>query len=132
MRSDPWELPGHVKDSEISEVLSKFRVGNAGLGNRAPLGGMSKPMKFCILCSDEKTKHPLNEFHVSFACKRLRMAQLRLGLLAYKSRSKTDVVLHSYLGGDGCTDLVLLDRGSILAQLLDVYFGELRGFGLSR
>ena len=60
------------------------------------------------------------------------MAQLRLGLLAYKSRSERDVVLHNYLGGDGCSDLSLLDRGSVLAQLLDIYFEELSNFGLSR
>ena len=132
VRGDPWELPGHVKDAEVSEVLCKFRVGNAGLGNRAPLGGMPKPSKFCILCSEANTKHPLNEYHISFVCKKLRMTQLRLGLLAYKSRRKNELVLHGYLGGDGCTNVALLDRGSVLIQLLDAYFQQLRNFGLSR
>ena len=121
-------MPKHVKDSESSSVLCKFRTGNAGLGNCNPLDGRTSPMKFCALCMGPQSRHSLNEYHVVFHCTKLKSCQLDLGLLKYKRQNKKakESLLHSYLGGDGCSVDVLLNRAVALTKILDSYMKEVK------
>ena len=119
IRVEPWMLPGHITDSESSAVLSRFRTGNAGLGNRAPLRDMER-MKDCPLCKKKLRNRRLNEEHVVLQCPELRTVQRKLGFETFwcmYGRSS----LHKYLGGDKCSDEVLLGRGSKLDDLLKYY-----------
>ena len=71
VRNDRWELPSHITDGKESKMLSRFRVGNAGLGNRAPIHGLKESIKECPLCIVSGHHFPLNEIHVVFECSTL-------------------------------------------------------------
>ena len=132
VRGDPWELPEHVNDSEQSRVLSKFRTGNSGIGNRAPILGLQQAQKYCLLCQEGDSKHWLNEYHVVFKCRRLRHVQVELGLQAYKIKNRNKAsILRRFLGGDGCSHVVLMEGGSRLERLKDAYFTEMRTIGIN-
>ena len=67
-------------------MLSRFRVGNAGLGNRAPIHGLKESIKECPLCLVSGHHFPLNEIHVAFECSTLVAVQESGGMIAYRNR----------------------------------------------
>ena len=124
LRNEKWELPEHVKDSKESKVLSKFRTGNAGLGNRVPLPGKQAPMKVCPLCQSLGKILPLNEMHVTLECIHLQTAREVGGIERYRKMFKgkdSSTLMWNYLGGDNCDSMCLLYRGRVLSTLLDQY-----------
>ena len=118
-RVEPWMLPGHITDSQGSAVLSRFRTGNAGLGNRAPLQNRDR-MKDCPLCKEKSRKRRLNEEHIVLQCPELRSVHRHLGFETFWMKYGRNS-LYKYLGGDKCTDEELLRRGSKLDDLLSQY-----------
>ena len=115
----------------LSRILCKFRTGNSGIGNRAPILGLRQAQKYCLLCQEGESRRGLTEYHVVFQCKRLRHAQVELGLQSYKVKNRNrGPLLRRFLGGDGCAVKVLMERGSTLGKLLDKYFTELRAMGI--
>ena len=121
VRGERWSLPGHVNDLDVGAMLCKYRTGNAGLGNRAPLGGRQRSQN-CLLCGERGRVRRLNEEHVVFYCMALKNKQRVLGLEAYKLHSRSDeCLLWRYLGGDGCSEELLQERGRKLVDLTACY-----------
>ena len=106
----------YINYSEESSTISKFRLGNADLGNRD-----SQPVIICPACNNG----PNNELHLSFNC--TAMDNLRqepwmksvLDEALGKLRFDTDdpAKLSSFLGEDMCSVETLLNRGKFLSIL---------------
>ena len=106
----------YINYSEESSTISKFRLGNADLGNRE-----SPPIIICPACNNG----PNNELHLAFNC--TAMDNLRqepwmksvLDEALGKLRFDTDdpAKLSSFLGEDMCSVETLLNRGKFLSIL---------------
>ena len=107
LRAEKWELPGHIKDSKESKTLTKFRVGNAGLGNRAPIPGHGGNLKNCPLCMSVGIVAPLNEQHLVLTCGQMSREQELGGINKYREKFRgkdVGTILWNFLGGDKCDD----------------------------
>ena len=103
----------YINYSEESSTISKFRFGNAELGNRD-----SPPILICPACADG----PNNELHLAFNC--TAMNNLRqepwmksvldeaIGELRFDTEDPAK--LRSFLGEDMCSVETLLNRGKFL------------------
>ena len=127
LRSNKWGMPGHVNDSRSSQVLSKFRTGNAGLGNRTPLEGLRRSLKFCMLCRNLGMKKYLNEEHIVMECGGLAKERKRNGLvITYAGKEDKSSKFRLFLGGDQVSDEKFLQRGRKLNSLMEDYLREVQ------
>ena len=124
VRDSKWELPKHINDSYRRGIISKFRTGNAGLGNRSPTD-FGFHSKICPLCKDTGS-FKLNESHLTFECKELLVKQEQYGFIGYKKRWEHKNPMRMLLGGDKCTTEELLKRGNSLRKLQDSFLEVMR------
>ena len=122
-----FKLQRHVNDSSLCGVLSRFRAGDAGLGNRRPtLAG--KTYKSCPLCSAQGINNVLNEPHVVLQCQSVSFERQATGILDFASNysglRKSHLVLKDYLGGDDAEYNVLHQRAQALGFMLDTWLGK--------
>ena len=104
----------YLDRTDDSSTLAKFRLGNAGLGNRN-----NPPVLICPGCLNG----PNNELHLAFECH--AMDQLRESMAnildqapEHKKYENTDArKLQSFLGGDFAPAKVLKGRGTFLSIL---------------
>ena len=107
----------YLDGSEASITLTKFRMGNAGLGNRS-----TPRVLVCPNCNNGLN----NELHLAFECSSMGnlrqypwMAQVLDQAIEHKKYDfKDPKKLKSFLGGDFASKKVLLERGTFLSILL--------------
>ena len=117
----PLRYLSTIKDRKI---LTQFRLGNAGLGNR-----MKDPIKICPLCR----KAPNTESHLVFDCPRVADTRQRLGqsiqfteyLKSTSTIPHSDLKLQHFLQTTQTTPEILQGRAEFLKFLLEFYFEEL-------
>ena len=91
-------------------MLSRFRAGDAGLGNRCPnlVARTYKTRPLCLANSATKT---LNEVYVVLQCSSVPYEREVTGIFDFKSTypnsRKHHLVLNDYLGGDDTDNNVL-------------------------
>ena len=115
---------GYVCENEGAATIAKFRLNNAGLGNRAPRPGRQRTT-LCSLC-----RGTLDEFHVAFSCP--CMDEFRYNntdVMSFISLCRTkgifpQVAFRLYLRGlDWNRNTVItkafLKRGNTLQRILD-------------
>ena len=74
-----------VNDSSLCGVLSRFRAGDTGLGNRRPnLAG--KMYKSCPLCLAKGIHNVLNKTHVALFCEAVSYERQVTGILDFASK----------------------------------------------
>ena len=108
----------YVDFSEASKTLAKFRLGDAGLGNRS-----SPPITICPACN----MGPNKESHLVFKCcafnnLRALMPDLHKQIIQDTDKyTDDDDKLTALLGGEYDDSKVLLKRGEYLSILLDKF-----------
>ena len=122
-----FKLQRHVNDSSLCGVLSRFRAGDAGLGNRRPTlaGNM---YKLCPLCLAQGINSVLNEPNVVLQCQSVSYERWATGILdfpsTYSGLRKDHLVLKDYLGGDDAGNNVLHQRAQALSFMMDTWLGK--------
>ena len=114
-------IQAYLDGSDSSITLTKFRMGNARLGNRD-----NPRILICPACNNG----PNNELHLAFECKAmsdLRKEPWMAKVLDQASHQKgldpkDPEKLKSFLGGDLASKKVLLERGTYLSILLQKHF----------
>ena len=114
-------VQNYLDGSDASITLTKFRMGNARLGNRS-----TPQIKICPTCNNG----PNNELHLTFECRSMDnlrlfpwMAQvLDQAVDQKKYDTKDPRKLKSFLEGDLASKKVLLERGTFLSILLQKHF----------
>ena len=120
----------HLSEVLASQVISKFRMGVAGLGNKIPRKGYNQ-VSVCKLCNSG----PNNELHIVTYCPALQEVRKTTGLLVYINSSLLagntyEVTFANFLegfsaiGDEKVTQHILIQRGKILRILLDVYLSQ--------
>ena len=104
----------YLDRTDDSSTLAKFRLGNAGLGNRD-----NPPVLTCPGCQNG----PNNELHLAFECHAMDhlrddMKDILEEAKGQKKYGNTDPrKLQSFLGGDFATPEILKKRGAYLSIL---------------
>ena len=102
-------------------MLSRFRAGDAGLGNRRP-NQFGKSYKSCSLCSAVGIDEPLNESHMALVCPSVDCERRVSGILEftanYHSSRKKHLLFQDYLGGDQASKDVMHQRAGALDTVL--------------
>ena len=135
-----WKKSAHVEEGLWSKSLSRFRLMNAGLGNRDTLYSSDAvavstgEIKQCPLCVVGKN----DEIHLVTQCPQLQLARTRIKLgkgetLAsclnsirnrYKPESRQEL-LRLFLGQElDLTRTQLIHRGFALERLVDTFFEQ--------
>ena len=104
-------------------VLSRFRAGDTGLGNRGP-NHAGKAYRTCPLCSSEGITRVLIELHVVLQCRSVSYERQATGILDFASNypclRKPHLVQKDYLGGDYADKNVLHWRAHALNRLSNI------------
>ena len=106
----------YINLSDSSSVLSKFRLGNANLGNKE-----SPPILICPACHSGQN----NELHLVFQCHALdnlrNEAWMKKVINQASDQERFNISdnrkLRSFLGGDHANQKLLRDRGTYLSIL---------------
>ena len=77
-----FSLQPHVNDSDEFKALSRFRAGDAGLGNRRP-NVHGRSYKNCPWCKEMGATAALNELHVGVVCPEVAFARYTKGITQY-------------------------------------------------
>ena len=125
---DCWfKLNPYVNDSSLCGVLSRFRAGDVGLGNRRP-NQFGQSYKFCPLCSADGLDMPLNEWHVVLECPSVDFDRRVTGILEFTNKfpssRKKFLLLKDYLGGDQASKDVMHQRSAALDSVLASWLGK--------
>ena len=67
----------YVNESQASKTIAMFRLGAAGLGNKAPRIGYPNRVKMCPLCP---VPTPSTEQHVAMSCQAVETERKSVGL----------------------------------------------------
>ena len=107
----------YISYTEESSTISKFRLGNADLGNRD-----NPPILICPACNSG----PNNELHLAFNCTAMDNLRQELWMKAVLDEAigelnfdaEDPAKLGHFLGGDNCSLETLHNRGKFLNILL--------------
>ena len=118
-----FSLQSHVNDSNEFRALSRFRAGDAGLGNRRP-NVHGRTYKQCPWCNTLGLLVDLNEFHVGVECPGVGFVRPAVGISHYLESRSVDslplgMIFKDYLGGDGANAQTMGARASSLNSILD-------------
>ena len=114
----------YVCENGSASTLAKFRLNNAGLGNRAPRPGRQRETH-CSLC-----RGTLDEYHVAFSCPSMDSFRYKnTDVMTFISLCRTKgifpkVAFRLYLRGldwnkESVTTTAFLKRGDTLKRILD-------------
>jgi len=126
-----FTLQPHVNDSNEFRVLSMFRAGDAGLGNRRP-NMHGKSYKICPWCNELGMTVPLNELHVGAVCPGVGFVRRTKNINQYLETNVSvsrplGVIFKDFLGGDGANAQTMAVRAAALSCILESWIQLVAG-----
>jgi len=118
-----FSLQPHVNDSDEFKALSRFRAGDAGLGNRRP-NVHGRSYKNCPWCKEMGATAALDELHVGVVCPGVAFARYTKGITQYMKNHVSNsrpigMIFKDYLGDDGANARTMAARASCLSTVLE-------------
>ena len=106
------------------KILTKFRLGDAGLGNRT-----SFPVKTCPICGTQNN----TESHLVFECQGVQLIRNEMGPFPDKIQqcANIDLKLQHFLNSTGINPEELQKRAEFLQELLIYHANELDKFNVN-
>ena len=114
----------YLSSTKDRKILTQFRLGDAGLGNRS-----KKPIKICPICKSG----PNTESHLIFDCLNVADIRAKSGktinfpefLRLNANLPSSDIKLQYFLQSTGTTPEILQGRAEFLKSLLEFHSDEL-------
>ena len=124
---DWFKLGTNVNDGLASKTLNEFKLGNSGLGNRAPTK-LGDRAKLCPFCRNVGKMCIINETHVVVDCIMTKIPGGRIDKLTkkYERIKHSNVrILRNILGMDGADAAEMKERAIELALIRDKWVIDL-------